>query len=981
MNLPGQSLNTSQILDILNLSKFPTAIYTSEAFIIEEANEAMLALWKKDKSVIGLPLKDVVPEFVHQPFTDQLEKVWQSGQALCLNEVPVYTAGKSVSIRYYVVDFQPVKDNSGEVFGILHTATEVLRKGTNGRDHHSADNASLVDPSLNAFFSAKNSTEESQHDRVRRFFMQAPAGICILDGPDFVFELVNPLYQQFFPGRDLMGKPILEALPELTGKPVWDILQRVYKTGETFEGKELHVPLAYTVEGKVADRYFDFIYQARFDAQDNIDGILVFVIEVTDNVLNRQTVEEKESSLRSLVMASHYGLMILKGKEMRIEIVNQQIANLWQKTLQDITGKTLLEVLPELKDQPFPALLTNVYQTGNGYGQEEEVLYIETEEGTVKKYVSFYYDPTRDVNGNVTGVVVACEDVTERVKSRVMLQDSYEEQQTLNEELSSTNEELAAVNEEMSATYEELLGTQADLEKMVNFFERSENKLRAMVESAPFPIGVYEGREMRIALANRSMMDVWGKGYDLAGRLYSEILPELENQEIFGQLDAVYSTGIPFHARNQQVDLVVDGKLKTFYFNYSFTPLYDLQGNIYGVMNTAADVTDLNLAKQQIQQNERNLHNMILQAPVAMCILLGPEHIITVANSRIIEIWGKPAEEVINKPVFEALPDARAQGLEQLMSDVYYKGKTFHAAEMPVNLIRNGVPDTVYQNFVYQPYKDSDGSILGIIAITIDVTEQVLARKRIEENEAQLLETKKRLEQELEAGKKIQRQKDGFIGIASHELKTPLTSLTAIIQVASLKLKNSNDEFLVGAMEKAQAQVKRMRSMINGFLNISRLESGNIVIERHQFDMKELILEVIEELKLTAGSHQIHLTPCTSITINGDQDKINSVVSNLLNNAIKYSPNGKQVTVTCELEDGKVKVSVRDEGIGVKPEDQAKIFDRYYRIERDDTRHISGFGIGLYLSAEIVRRHDGQIWVESESGKGSTFCFTLPLSA
>ena len=963
------------------MSKFPTAIYKSDAFIIETANEAMLAIWKKDKSVVGLPLKDVVPEFIHQPFTDQLQKVWQSGQALFLKEVPVYTPGKSVSICYYNVDFQPVKDDSGAVFSILHTATEVTKGATNGRDQRSGETTSVIDTSLNSFFSAKSSTEAFDHDRVQRFFMQAPAGICILDGPDFVFELVNPLYQQFFPGRDLVGKPILEALPELTGNPVWDILQRVYKTGETFEGKELHVPLAYTADGPIAERYFDFIYQSRLDAQGKIDGILVFVIEVTDTVLNRQKIEENESNLRSLVMASHYGLMILKGTEMRIEIVNQQIANLWQKTLQDITGRTLLEVLPELKDQPFPALLEKVYQTGVGYGQDEEALYIETEEGRVKKYVSFYYDPMWDIHGNVTGIVVACEDVTERVKSRVMLQDSYEEQQALNEELSSTNEELAAVNEEMSATYEELLGTQSDLERMVNFFERSENKLRAMVESAPFPIGVYEGREMRIALANRSIMDVWGKGYDVIGQLYSEILPELENQEVFGQLDSVFTTGVPFHARNQQLELVVDGEPQIFYFNYSFTPLYDLKGNIYGVMNTAADVTDLNLAKKQIQQNERNLHNMILQAPVAMCILLGPEHIITVANPLMIEIWGKPADAVINKPVFEALPDAKAQGLEQLMWDVYHKDRTFHASEMPVNLIRNGVQDTVYQNFVYQPYKDSDGSVLGIIAITIDVTEQVLARKRIEENEAQLIETKKRLEQELEAGKKIQRQKDGFIGIASHELKTPLTSLTAIIQVASLKLKNSNDVFLVGAMEKAQAQVKRMRSMISGFLNISRLESGNIVIERHQFDMKELILEVIEELKLTAGSHEIDLIPCNSIEVYGDQDKINSVVSNLLNNAIKYSPNGKRVTVACELEVGKVKVSVHDEGIGVKPEDQDKIFDRYYRIERDDTRHISGFGIGLYLSAEIVRRHDGEIWVESKSGKGSTFCFTLPLPA
>ena len=104
---------------------------------------------------------------------------------------------------------------------------------------------------------------------------------------------------------------------------------------------------------------------------------------------------------------------------------------------------------------------------------------------------------------------------------------------------------------------------------------------------------------MRIVMANKSIMEVWGKGDDVTGKLYSEVLPELENQEIFEQLDSVYTSGVPFHARNQQVDLMVDGKMKTFYFNYSFTPLYDTKGHIYGVMNTAADVTDLYLAKQK----------------------------------------------------------------------------------------------------------------------------------------------------------------------------------------------------------------------------------------------------------------------------------------------------------------------------------------------------------------------------------------------
>ena len=143
---------------------------------------------------------------------------------------------------------------------------------------------------------------------------------------------------------------------------------------------------------------------------------------------------------------------------------------------------------------------------------------------------------------------------------------------------------------------------------------QSEYRIRSLVESAPFPIGVYVGREMRIAWANQTILDIWGKGNDVIGKLYTEILPELENQQIFEQLDAVFTTGVPFHAKNQRVDIMVDGKLRTFYFNYSFTPLFDASGDVYGVMNTAADVTDLNLAKQKSEESEANLRNIILQA-------------------------------------------------------------------------------------------------------------------------------------------------------------------------------------------------------------------------------------------------------------------------------------------------------------------------------------------------------------------------------
>jgi PAS domain S-box-containing protein len=272
----------------------------------------------------------------------------------------------------------------------------------------------------------------------------------------------------------------------------------------------------------------------------------------------------------------------------------------------------------------------------------------------------------------------------------------------------------------------------------VRRLEQSEQQVRAIVESAPFPIGVYVGREMRIQFLNQSIIDVWGKGQDVIGKTYHEVLPELRDQQIYEQLEQVYDTGIPLHKRNQRVDLLVNGQLQPFYFNYSFTPLFDKQGKVYGVMNTAADVTDLVMAKQQVEQSEHNFRSMILQAPVAMCILLGPDHVVDLANEKIIQIWGKEPDTMVGKPLFEGLSDARNQGFEQLLSDVYYNGATHKFDEHAVQLARNGKLETAYVNFVYQPYKDGQGNILGVLVIANEVTDQVLSKQRIEQNREEL---------------------------------------------------------------------------------------------------------------------------------------------------------------------------------------------------------------------------------------------------
>jgi len=219
-------------------------------------------------------------------------------------------------------------------------------------------------------------------------------------------------------------------------------------------------------------------------------------------------------------------------------------------------------------------------------------------------------------------------------------------------------------------------------------------------------------------------------------------------------------------------------------------------------------------------------------------------------------------------------------------------------------------------------------------------------------------------------------RKNDFIGMVSHELKTPLTSLSGYAQLLYMHARKNEDDFAKEKLDKMTNQFKKMGTLINGFLNVSRLESGKIQLNKITFGINALVSEMIEETELHMTSHHISFIPGADMPIFADRDKTGSVLSNLLGNAIKYSPSGTSIEVRTKLTNEAVTVSIKDQGFGIKKADQEKLFDRFYRT--GDHQNISGFGIGLYLSAEIIERHDGKIWVKSELGNGSTFFFSLP---
>jgi signal transduction histidine kinase len=227
-------------------------------------------------------------------------------------------------------------------------------------------------------------------------------------------------------------------------------------------------------------------------------------------------------------------------------------------------------------------------------------------------------------------------------------------------------------------------------------------------------------------------------------------------------------------------------------------------------------------------------------------------------------------------------------------------------------------------------------------------------------------------------GKEDEIRKKDFIGMVSHELKTPLTSTTGFTQLGLRKAQKSGNTELTSIFEKSIVQVAKMSAMINGFLNNSQLESGRFVLNLSLFSLSSLIEETVAEVEIVSPDQRFELS-CLDVQLLADRDKLSTVLTNLLGNAVKYAKKSGPIGVSCKVTGELVRVVLSDQGPGIAASDIGKLFDRFYRVENAQTQHISGFGIGLYLSAEIVRGHRGRIWGESELGKGARFFFELPL--
>lgn len=375
--------------------------------------------------------------------------------------------------------------------------------------------------------------------------------------------------------------------------------------------------------------------------------------------------------------------------------------------------------------------------------------------------------------------------------------------------------------------------------------------------------------------------------------------------------------------------------------------LYFLLAGIVGWLKETIDA----LIEREADEKKR-LQTIIQQLPVGV-VITDSEGAVVQANKQVEVIIGKklPLGFVFGKEnITKTIADGKEiQPSQYALAQTLKTGKAIVGREFTIER-KNGTKAHVQVNAA--PVHNKDGNLIAASAIIADITQQ----------------------------KEMEVRKDDFVNMASHELKTPITSMKLYVDVLINRVKGYKDEKAEKTLQNIKNQTLRLQKLVEDLLDVSRLQTGKLTFTTEEFRIDSLIEETIEVLQATAKRQHIVFLKGEAVTILADKFRIYQVLTNLITNAIKYSASNNKINVSMDKKDNQIVVGVQDFGIGINKHQQEKIFERLYQVTDDTEKTFPGFGMGLYISKEIIMRHKGNIWVESEKGKGSTFYFSLPIT-
>ena len=381
-------------------------------------------------------------------------------------------------------------------------------------------------------------------------------------------------------------------------------------------------------------------------------------------------------------------------------------------------------------------------------------------------------------------------------------------------------------------------------------------------------------------------------------------------------------------------------------------------------------------ARREAELQKQHLFSLFMQAPTLIVVLRGPEFVVELANPLTCEVWGRRQEDVVGRPLFDALPEIRTNVFRDLLERVYRTGATHVGRETPATLDRrgDGTLDTVYFTFVYTPFRNIDGEIEGIFVVASDVTGQVRARQEVQGALARAQEAR------LEADR-ASRAKDEFLAMLGHELRNPLAPIQTALQLMRLR----GDATAERERTVIQRQVDHLTRLVDDLLDVSRIARGKVHLRRERIEIAEIVAKAVETASplLEQRAHALDVdVPREGLAVEGDPVRLAQVASNLLTNAAKYTESGGRVSVRAAREDGQVVLRVRDTGVGISPELLPRVFDSFVQGGQSLDRSHGGLGLGLTIVRSLVSLHGGSVSAHSDGpGQGSEFAVRLPAAA
>jgi PAS domain S-box-containing protein len=498
-------------------------------------------------------------------------------------------------------------------------------------------------------------------------------------------------------------------------------------------------------------------------------------------------------------------------------------------------------------------------------------------------------------------------------------------------------------------------GAESQARKLV---EEQRRQLQQLLTNAPVAIAVLRGLPLVYEMANPAHCALAGKP-ELVGRIGREVLPELAGQGVWDLLENVVRTGTPFVGKEFPAEVIRDGKLERAYLNFIAEPTRDSSGNIDGLVTIAADVTELVSARMKaeqfaanVEQQQKWLETVLDQLPMPFVLIEPGTARVMFANRAADELAGGSfplAESEGRHAASFVLTDAAGNSLpaDQMPGVRVARGETLRGEEVTWHTSSGVHPVVVHSAQIPAVYGHPSTIVLGFVEVT-----------RLKEIENKLHEAVK--------------VRDEFLSIASHELKTPLTAFMLLL--ASLKRAvGDNPEALVRA-ERAIASTRRLGSLVDRLLDVSRISAGRLQLEPEPLDFAEVVREVATRFQDGAAA-QIKLELQGPLWGIWDRLGLEQVATNLISNAVKYGE-GRPIAVKVMGTGHMVRLSVQDHGIGIERRKQARLFERFERAV--SSRNFGGFGLGLWIARQMVEAHGGSISLESDAGLGATFTVELP---